>query len=759
MPGRYLSLGAALLAAAFAATWLGLQPPAVRPASAPAGAFSAERAMVRLRAVGGAAGDGVPHPVGSEANARVRERILAELRDIGLAPRVAETTTCGRYLHCMRVANVVARVPGRGGGAPVLLSVHYDSVPAGPGASDDGSGVAIALEIGRALLAEPAATDVILLIDDAEEPGLGGAEAFLADPLAGRMGAIVNLEARGTGGPSLLFETVGPGEVVVRRFAERAPHPVGNSLLSTVYSLLPNDTDLTVLRRLGVPGANLAFVHGAIRYHTPRDDIAHLDPRSMQHQGANALALVRGLAEPTPDGAKGQAVWFDLLGLGVVRFPEGAALPLAIAALLLALAAAAVDVRRARTSTGRVALGVLAVPLGAAAAAAMGLGAGRAMGLDPIFRPWVASPGPLVAAFFLSGIAGAALPALLLGGRAGPAGLRGGIRIAFSTLAIALSLTLPGTSYLLLVPALAGGLAGLLASITDSELAPGGADLATMVAGCLVLLPPAWLLYPALGHLAGPAAAATVALAALPVAALAGGLSLRARLSAAVAPTLLAGVGLAAALALPVADVDAPERVIVYFHQDAVTGRARILAHSDLGRLPDPVRAAAAFSSFVPRVAFGWGRLRPSFEAEATPLPVPGPEVDLLETSRDGDAVRLRARIRSPRGAPELQIAIPPTVNVRSFAFDGRQVPLPVSKLARWYGGWWVYQLPAGPAGIVVVMEVTSPGPFEIVVADQSSGLPPAAAAVATARPPWAVTLQEGDLTLFTRTVRVEPAR
>jgi hypothetical protein len=56
-------------------------------------------------------------------------------------------------------------------------------------------------------------------------------------------------------------------------------------------------------------------------------------------------------------------------------------------------------------------------------------------------------------------------------------------------------------------------------------------------------------------------------------------------------------------------------------------------------------------------------------------------------------------------------------------------------------------------------MEVVSPGPFEIVVADQSSGLPPAAAAVAAARPPWVVTQQEGDLTLFTRTVRVEPAR
>ena len=759
MPGRALSAGLLLLAAAFAATWLGLRPPAVRSASAPAGAFSAERAMVRLRAVLGAAGDGVPHPAGSEANARVRERIVAEFRDIGLAPRVTETTVCGRYLNCTPVSNVVARVPGRGGGAPVLLSVHYDSVPAGPGASDDGSGVAIALEIGRALVADPAAADVILLVDDAEESGLAGAQAFLADPLARQVGAVVNLEARGTGGPSLLFETAGEGAVVVRSFAEGSPRPVGSSLLSTVYGLLPNDTDLTVLRRLGVPGANLAFIHGAVRYHTPKDDIAHLDPRTVQHQGENALALLRGLAGPIPSGASGQVVWFDVVGLGVVRFPEGAAPPLAIAALLLAVASAAMDFRRGRTGAGRIALGALAVPLGAAAAAAMGFGAGRAMGLDPIFRPWVASPMPLVAAFFLSGIAGAAIPAFLLGGRAGPAGLGGGIRIAFSVLAIALSVTLPGTSYLLLVPALAGGLAGILASLTGSERARIAADLVTMLAGCLVLLPPAWLLYPALGHVAGAPAAAAVALAALPLAALVGGLSFRARLSASAAPALLAGASLVAALALPATDVDSPEHVIVYFHQDAATGRARILAYSDLGRLPDPVRAAAAFSSFVPRASFGWGRLRPSFEAEAAPLAVPGPEMELLEASRDGDAVRLRARIRSPRGAPELQLAVPPTVQVRSFAFDGIPVPMPVPKLARWYGDWWVYRLPARPEGIAVEMEVTAPGPFEIVVADQSSGLPPAAAAVAAARPPWAVTQQEGDLTLFTRTVRVEPAR
>jgi hypothetical protein len=129
--------------------------------------------------------------------------------------------------------------------------------------------------------------------------------------------------------------------------------------------------------------------------------------------------------------------------------------------------------------------------------------------------------------------------------------------------------------------------------------------------------------------------------------------------------------------------------------------------------------------------------------------------VEVREEARVGDAVRWRARIHSPRGAPEIQVAIPPSVKVRSFTFDGLTVPAPVPKLARWYGGWWVYRLPAHPGGIEVELLASATGPIEIVVADQSRGLPPAAAAVAAARPPWAVTLQEGDVTLFTHRLRI----
>jgi hypothetical protein len=96
-------------------------------------------------------------------------------------------------------------------------------------------------------------------------------------------------------------------------------------------------------------------------------------------------------------------------------------------------------------------------------------------------------------------------------------------------------------------------------------------------------------------------------------------------------------------------------------------------------------------------------------------------------------------------------------VKVGSLSLDGIPVPPPAPKLSRWYGGWWIYRFPASPGGVEVELAASSAGPVELVVADRSPDLPPAAAAVALARPPWAVTQQEGDGTLLTRRVRVGP--
>ncbi|HWE25618.1 MAG TPA: M28 family peptidase, partial [Myxococcales bacterium] len=137
----------AIVAFFVAASALRYRPPSPKPADAPLTEFSAGRAREVLR---GLVGDGQPHPTGSLAAGRVRQRIVAQLEQLGYAPEIQEKFACGVVRLCARVTNVLARLDGTGRGKAVLLSVHYDSVPAGPGASDDGIGVAAALEVARA---------------------------------------------------------------------------------------------------------------------------------------------------------------------------------------------------------------------------------------------------------------------------------------------------------------------------------------------------------------------------------------------------------------------------------------------------------------------------------------------------------------------------------------------------------------------------------------------------------------------------------
>lgn len=765
---RWLAAGLAVLALVGAASRAALRPPPPRPSTAPPEIFSAGRALATLDRLLGPDGGREARPVASAGNARFRQRVVDELRALGIEPVLQPALACGRYLACGPVANVVARVPGRSPGPAVLLATHLDTVPAGPGVADDASGVAILLEVARALRARPAAVDVLLLVDDGEEWGLIGADLFRRDPLARSVGAVVNLEARGTGGPSLLFEVVGDAPPVVRAASAGQARTLGSSLFAEVYRAIPNDTDLTVLRDLAVPGANLAFLDGGIRYHTPLDDRRHLEGASVQHQGEEALALVRGLADAcrTPDegeGASGASgamaragdralVWFDLLGLAVVRYPASAALPLAVAALALA-AAGAVTARRRKLAGGwRLLAGVALLPAGVAAGAAAALAADRALGLDPVSRPWVAHPQPLVAAALLAGLAGAALPALA-SRWVGSSPLRAGLRLALALAATAAAIGAPGASHLLLLPALVAGVAGVLPATCPGGRWECGGDVATSAAAALVLFPVAWLLYPALGHLGGVGTGLLVALAALPLAPLAAGLGLRARLALALIPVVLCAGATWLALRSPVADGDAPERVVLYFHQDADTGRARLLAHPDLGRLPPALRAAAPFSAEA-QVPFGWGGLRPSFEAPVAPLGDGGPEVEVLERWRRGEETGWRARIRSRRGAPEVQLAIPPGVEIRSVRIDGVAVPRPAPKFSRWFGGWSVHRRLGLPAeGVEVEVVLAAPGPVAAVVADASPGLPAHAASVERARSLEAVPVQEGDTTLFTRAV------
>ncbi|MDY7086491.1 MAG: M28 family peptidase, partial [Actinomycetota bacterium] len=339
-----------------------IRPPSARPASAPAAEFSAGRAFEQVQAIARR-----PHPVGSPANDEVREHLLTTLRGLGLSPEVQDTVSIeGAGLSAgvggaglARVRNVVARIPGSGSTGRIFLVAHYDSAQVAPGGNDDAAGTSTILEVARALLAGPRPrNDVVLVLTDGEEACLCGAKAFVDQhPLARDGGVVLNIEARGSSGPAIMFETSAGNGGLVGAYAH-AVRPVGTSFAVEIYRLLPNDTDFTPFRESGFAGMNAAYIDGAAVYHAPTDVPAAMNHDSLQHHGDNTLAVTRELAgrdlATLKDTDGGDATYFPVPGL-LVRYPGSLVWPIAVLALV-AVAALAWAARRRELITTRRAL-------------------------------------------------------------------------------------------------------------------------------------------------------------------------------------------------------------------------------------------------------------------------------------------------------------------------------------------------------------------------------------------------------------------
>ena len=385
-PALPIALGAAAVLA-----WLASQPPAARGPDAPATEFAAARALADIRVLAAQ-----PHPLGSPAHEAAADYLLGRMRALGLEVRVQDAVEGGRP-----VRNLIGVLPGRErAAAPVALMAHYDTVPGSPGAADDSTGVACALEVARALRAGGAPRrDVALVITDGEEIDLLGARALYAsDPLAPRLGAVLNMEARGGGGRVFMFETSEANGALIDLFRRVTPGPSSNSFAVFVYRHMPNDTDLTIVRAHGGAGLNYAFIGRQVDYHSPGSTVARLDARSVQHMGAQVLAMARALADADalPPRAPDR-VYADILGLGVVAYAPARGW-LVLAAAIALLAGAAQRLRAARLLAWRpLARGALAALLVLPLAAGLALLARRLTGIPHDF----AGERPLLAAFGL----------------------------------------------------------------------------------------------------------------------------------------------------------------------------------------------------------------------------------------------------------------------------------------------------------------------------------------------------------------------
>ncbi|MFR9776527.1 M28 family peptidase [Micromonospora sp. MS34] len=657
---------AALLAVG-AGVLVDLATPAPRPADAPADQFSAARAYENVQVIAAR-----PHVAGSAANDQVREHLVGVLRGLGLETEVQDTvapeagqlsgTAGGATLA--RVRNVVARLPGTDSTGRVFLVAHYDSVQSGPGGNDDAAGTSSILEVARALTAGPRPrNDVVFVLTDAEEACLCGASGFAADhPLARDGGVVLNLEARGSTGPVIMFETSRNNAKLVDVFGRAAPHPVGTSFAVEIYRALPNDTDFTAFLDHGFVGLNSAYIDGGAVYHSPLDTPAAMDRGSLQMHGDNALGLARefGRTDLRDLRSGHDDTYFPVPG-GLVRYPGWLALPLALLALVAVGALGWLLVRRGRATAWTLVggVGLTLVPVVVAP-----LGAWLLWTTITTIRPRYAELldpyRPVWYRLAVVALAAAVLFAwyVLTRRRFGPAALAFGGLAWLALFGVLLAAAVPGGAYLTTLPALAGAAAGL-AALTTRQDGPWPVVAVTLAGAVavVILLPTVVLLFPALGMAMGAVAAlfaVLLGLAALPVVDLlhpqAGGQrglgALRARrlgavpaVAAALAAVVLAGVG----LAVDRFDAAHPVPTHLMYALDADTGEARWLSHEGD---PQPwtdgyVNGTVDVSDEFPGLGDGELRAGPAPAAN-----LPAPKVELLSDTEaaDGDR-RIRVRI------------------------------------------------------------------------------------------------------------------
>jgi hypothetical protein len=684
-----------------------------------------------------------------------------------------------RGLGCSYVRNVLARTKEPGAQGMTLLVSHYDSVAAGPGAGDDGSGTAIGLEIARALSAAPpppTARAVGFLFDDGEESGLYGAQAFVDQhPWMGDVRSVVNLEARGTSGESFLFEVIGDSDAVSEVAASALERPSTSSLMATIYAHMPNSTDLTVFRHHGgVTGANLAFLGGVTRYHTARDTVDNVDRGSLQAQGDNALALVRAFADPgfAPGAAGGgdsASSWFDVLHRRTLRAGLVATWGIAGLAVLVSLIALG-RVKASLSAVVRALFGLLLGPLLAGALATVLLFGAHEAGLPPAM--FLADSRFLLAAF-----AGAALASLALAGGlsryAGDASTAVASQVGWILLAAvggAAAYWAPGTAYLFVLPALAAGLVRVVLPRTAHLPEAVAAFVVALLATEVVMLLPE-----ALGFELAAALVVPPVLLLLPFAPL---------LSGVARPVALAGVlamigGAVMALRTPAFTASEPERVNVVFTRDP--GRAAATIGVDAawggrpwGPVPEEMRAALGPNA-APAAMLPWERhtaLR--VDSDALPPPKSGgpppalPEgmtgavrVETVTPASSGHLADDMAHPTSTGRTVHLRLTAPPDARAIGIAFhEPTAVRTATLEGADWPAGergsedtqfrYFLLQAPSETArtrGVDVVLSIDGAEVVEGRVFALSSGVPAVAQPVVDARPKTASPTQDGDST------------
>lgn len=348
-----------------------------KPQNADYEGFSSARVVEDIRVI-----SQKPHSVAHpDERAQVREYLIDRLESMG-----ADTVMQFRYdsivgpqnkhvEYTFDAVNLLAEFAPASetvSGTDLMLVAHYDSRYSQPmprdtvwsyGAADDGYGVGVILETVSLALKNRGEwkQGIKVLFTDAEEPGMKGMKAIWENnrEVFDNVGLVLNVEARGTWGPALLFEAC-PGNAKVQElYASTAAYPFTYSLTTVVYQFLPMFTDFTIVKD-ELPGLNFSNIADVNHYHTDLDNFSNISEKTIQHYGSQILPLtmeyLTGEEYADKDYLRSDSdkVNFTIPLLGLFSFSKVGYIVLCVAVFVLFLLAFALEGLRGRIKAAKV---------------------------------------------------------------------------------------------------------------------------------------------------------------------------------------------------------------------------------------------------------------------------------------------------------------------------------------------------------------------------------------------------------------------
>jgi hypothetical protein len=515
-----------------------------------------------------------------------------------------------------------------------------------------------------------------------------------------------------------MFETSRPNGAAVGAYARSASRPVANSMTTDFYRLIPNSTDVAVFEESDWTILNFAVIGNETRYHSPGDDLAALDPRSVAHMGEQALAATRLLARGET-GATGDRLYADLLGRTVASIPAGAG----FVALGLLFAAFAWLALQRRGGLRRAAAAIGLALLGSALCAFLGQ---ALIGLARAGAWWRAFPEAAAVGVYGTALAVSLLALMWLARPIARDRLRAAFWLIFLLLGALISIAAPGATIFFLAPPLVAAL-----GMAPERRWPGAERIAALLAWALLFLTWAPLLHLTeilldmdSAWIFAPVAALILVPALIELKPLAARLPGRA-LAVALAGAFL--LGWVPALLAPAYSDDRKREFGIEYAWHSTDRKAQWLIVHDGGDLPS---AYGALGAFKHGVEVPWSSRKRSV-APAPAIPIEAPSLDNLGVRKAGRSRIVSLRMHS-NGAETVRLRLEPETRLIGVKAGGRTRRFGVGKadedfLFRCHG--------RACDGLVFDLEIAEPQRVEALLIGVRDGLPAAGAPLAAARP------------------------